>query len=370
MPRCPHVLRHPLRAAAWFVRTGFGIASLGVLLAVLAAVPVVNVLVLGYLLEAVGRVGRTRRLRDGFPLLGAAPRLGSIALGTWLVLMPVRLLANVAADAAVIDPGSRAARGWAVAKAVVAVLAAGHLLLALARGGSPGCFLRPLKNVLWLAGRLRDGSYWDQAGRSVRDFVVGLRIRHHFLLGLRGYVGSLIWLAVPTALLAFARRSAPGPVLVTVLGGLLLVPVLAWVPFLQARFASTDRFGALFELGAVREAAQRAPLSFFVAVLTTYALSLPLYLFTIAAPPRDALWFETLIFVAFIYPAKLVVGWAYGRGVHRADRAWFPLRWLGRVSTIAVLAVYVFVLFFTQLIGEQGKLVLFEHHALLLPSPF
>jgi hypothetical protein len=30
----------------------------------------------------------------------------------------------------------------------------------------------------------------------------------------------------------------------------------------------------------------------------------------------------------------------------------------------------VFLLFFTQFIGQHGKGVLFEHHALLLPVPF
>jgi hypothetical protein len=35
-----------------------------------------------------------------------------------------------------------------------------------------------------------------------------------------------------------------------------------------------------------------------------------------------------------------------------------------------LVAVYVFLLFFTQFIGQHGKGVLFEHHALLLPVPF
>jgi hypothetical protein len=37
---------------------------------------------------------------------------------------------------------------------------------------------------------------------------------------------------------------------------------------------------------------------------------------------------------------------------------------------LPLVGAYVFVLFFTQFVGEHGKGVLFEHHALLLPVPF
>ena len=37
---------------------------------------------------------------------------------------------------------------------------------------------------------------------------------------------------------------------------------------------------------------------------------------------------------------------------------------------VPLLALFVFLLFFTQFIGEHGKGVLFEHHAFLLPAPF
>ena len=90
----------------WLIKMLFGIASLILLLAVIAAIPVVNLLALGYLLEVEGRLARSGKLRDAFPLIGLAPRLGSIALGIWAWIVPLRLLANVAADARLIDPGS------------------------------------------------------------------------------------------------------------------------------------------------------------------------------------------------------------------------------------------------------------------------
>src|SRR5205807_1705985 len=59
-------------AAEWI----FGVVSLIVGLAVLAAVPVLNFLSLGYLLEAGGRIARTGRLRDGFIGVRQAARAG------------------------------------------------------------------------------------------------------------------------------------------------------------------------------------------------------------------------------------------------------------------------------------------------------
>src|SRR5690606_34693041 len=120
-------------------------------------------LALGYVLEVEGRIGRSGRLQDGFPLLNVAPRIGSIAIGLWLWLLPLRLLAGAASDAAIIDPGGVAAARLHTLVAVTWGLLSLHLCLALARGGSPGCFVRPLKNLRWLAGRLREGEYFAEA---------------------------------------------------------------------------------------------------------------------------------------------------------------------------------------------------------------
>ena len=50
----------------------------------LAAIPIVQFLSLGYLLEAGGRIARTGRFRDGFIGVRTAARVGSIVLGTWI----------------------------------------------------------------------------------------------------------------------------------------------------------------------------------------------------------------------------------------------------------------------------------------------
>ena len=97
--------RHPIRCSVWLVRAVFGIGSLVLLLAILAAIPIVNIVALGYLLEVEGRVARTGKIRNGFLLLDVAPRLGAIALGVYLWLLPLRLIAHARADAQIIDPG-------------------------------------------------------------------------------------------------------------------------------------------------------------------------------------------------------------------------------------------------------------------------
>lgn len=371
-PRFPNPFRHPLRATGWIIRCLFGLASLIFLLALIAAVPIVNFLALGYLLEVEGRLGRTGKFRNAFPLLGLAPRLGSIVLGIWLWVLPLRLISGAAADAALIDPGAPLhilLRSVTVFGAIGVTI---HICLALARGGSLGCFFRPLKNVLWLVRQLRSGDYFDTASKHIRLFLSRLRLKHHFSLGFRGFFGALGWLLIPTLFYSAARRSEGGPVLVTVLGGFLLVAAFAWVPFLQAHFAATNRFRAYLELGKVRELARHAPIAWLLAIIVVFVLALPLYLFKVVLPPSDAMWFITLVFIVSIYPARVVTGWAY----HRAVRKQREGRRSGMFTRIPVwllrtglLMFYTFIMFFTQFIGEEGKLELFQHHAFLLPWP-
>lgn len=370
LPAFPRPLRHPFLAVLWTIRVAFGIVSLIVLLAILAAIPIVNFVVLGYLLEAEGQLARTGKLRWAIPLLSIAPRLGAIVLGVWLWLLPLRLLGNAAADARLIDPtGGPAVRLQFFTNALAALLVI-HLCLALARGGSFGCFFRPLKNALWLLREFRRGGYFERAAEEIAAFVSGLRLRYHFWLGLRGFVGAFAWLFLPTVLFAAANKTEGAPILITVLGGLLLIPVFSWLPFLQARFAAQNRLRAMFELRAVRRLSCRAPLAWLLATAAVYVLALPLYLLKIVLLPQDAMWLATLVFIVSIYPARLLTGWAYGRALRKDRSAWFGMRWLCRIAAVPLLAAYVFLLFFTQFIGQHGKGVLFEHHAFLLPVPF
>jgi hypothetical protein len=371
LPAFPVPWRHPIRCLAWLMRATFGLASLVFMLSLLAAVPIVNFLTLGYLLEVEGRVARSGKLRDGFPLFKLAPRIGAIGLGVWLWLLPLRLLAGAAGDAQIIEPGSATANTLSIVLNVAWFLVTLHLCLALARGGSLGCFVRPLKNLLWLIRRLRDGDYMQTASRHVSEFVGRLRLKEHFLLGIKGFLGAFAWLLVPS-LLYFAPSKQEGlPVLITILGGITLAIVHAWVPFLQARLTAENRLSAAFELRKVRDLYRYAPLTWGITILLVYALALPLYLFKAFLLPPDALWTVAVLFIVTIYPTKLLLGWAYHRATSRKaedKRAAWWLRWLVRLGLITpAIAAYVFILYFTQFLGEAGKQELLRHHAFLLP---
>ncbi len=371
LPPFPIPWRNPILCVGWIIRTLFGLASLTLLLAVSAAVPLVNFWTLGYLLDVEGRVARSGKIRASFPLLGLAPRFGSIVLGTWLCLLPLRFLSSAAADAQLIDPHGATAGRWQTGSTLVIWLMTAHICFALARGGSLICFIRPIKNVRWLVARWRDHDYWNRAATAIGQFVGGLNARAYYSQGWRGFLGTLGWLFVPSALYVSLRApSKPGQVVVTLIGGFGLWLTLMWAPLIQARFAAENRLGAFLELRTAREMFRRSPFAWLLAIVLTYLLALPLYLFKALSPPDDAMWFITIIFIVTIFPSKVALGWAYGRSMKRTDRAWWPWRWLCKTLLLVLMAIYVFLLFLTPTIGEHGRRVIFEHHALLLPVPF
>jgi len=371
---CPNPWRQPFRAAYWLFELVFGLLSLFAFLAFLAAVPIVNFLALGYMLEAQGRVVRTGLLRSGFPLLPLAPRLGGIAAGIWCWWWVVRLLADAASDAALISPGSRTAEAWRVAVQIVVILVSIHICLAIGRGGRLRYFFWPTPlNGLWFWRRWNEGQYWQQAGDSVRSFLGALNIRYHFWLGLRGFIGAFAIVFFPTLVFSVLNdTSKPFQIILTLVGGAMLVVVLAWVPFLQAKFSAENRLMAMTSFKDVREQCRKAPIAFLLSTIVLYALSLPLYLFKLFEVPQDMRWMLTPLFIVSIYPAKLLIGWSYSwaGSARKTKRAWLVVRILCGLVRTALLAIYVFLLFFTPTVGAAGKAVLFQHHAILLPWPF
>lgn len=353
-------------AAEWC----FGLLSMLVILAVLSTVPILQFLSLGYLLEASGRIARSGRLRDGFVGIRQAARIGSIVLGTWLCLLPVRLVASLAYDAHLADPGGVLARRWGLAALVLTSLAVGHVVWAWMRGGKLRHFLWPAP--IKLVRRLWQGGLYAQARDATWDFAARLRLPHYFWLGVRGFAGGVAWLFVPLLLYAAATLlpEGPGPALLSLVGGVLLAMVLLYLPFLQAHFAAEQRMVALFDLATVRRQFRRAPIAFWFALLITLLFALPLYLLKIELVQREVAWIPSLVFVAFIWPARLLTGWAVGRARKREKPRLFLFRWLAWLAEFPVVAVYVFLIYFTQYVSWYGVWSLFEQHAFLLPAPF
>jgi hypothetical protein len=346
----------------WF----FGVATLIVGLAILAAIPVLQLASLGYLLEVAGRIARTGRLRDGFIGIRPAARVGGIVVGSWLMLLPVRFVASLAGSAELIDPGGTVARRWHIAATALAVLTLCHIILACARRGKLRYFFWPPGNLIWLVRRWRRGGYFQAARDAVWDFVVELRLPYYFYLGLRGFIGSLAWLIVPVTMIVIGRQVP----LVGFLGALALGIVVLYLPFLQVHFALMNRFSALFSVREVRGRFRRAPWAFAFAFLVTLAFALPLYLLRIEMIPREAAWLPSILFVVFIFPARILTGWAYARaGRRNTPRHWF-FRWTMRLAMLPIAAIYVIFVFFAQYTAWEGILSLYEQHAFLLPVPF
>ncbi len=347
----------------------FGAAVVTVGLSVLAALPLLQFLSLGYLLEAGGRVARTGRLRDGFIGVRLAARLGGIVLGCWLLLLPVRFVADLAHAAQIVDPDGRAVRGLRLGLFVLIGSTAVHMATVCARGGRLRYFLWPFNGV-WLFRRLLRGGYYTEARDAVWNTVLSLRLPYYFSLGFRGFLGALIWLFPPIGLLALGRLPVPFGPLVGFLGAIGLAIVLAHVPFLQMHLATTNRLTAAFELMPVRRLFRRAPWAFAFSFVITLLFALPLYLLKIEIVPREAAWLPSLVFVAFIYPARLLTGWAMGRALRRPTPPNWFFRWTGRLVFVPAASFYVFVVFFTQYTSWNGVWSLYEQHAFLLPVPF
>lgn len=365
----PKARFRPVRSLFSGVEWLFGLACVLVGLAFLSAVPILQFLCLGYLLEAGARVAKSGRVRDGFIGVRTAARIGGMVLGCWLFLLPVRFVSDLAYSATIIDPTGHAAQVWRRRLFVLMVFTLIHLIAACARGGKLRYFLWPL-NFVWLIRRLLRGGYYAEARDAVWQQVVDFRLRHYFTLGVRGFVAAVAWLVVPVSLIALGRAGTPLATLLGFVGALLLAIVLLYLPFLQLRVAIENRLSAAWDVGSVRRAYQRAPWAFVASLIATLLFALPLYLLKIEVVPREAAWLPGVVFMLFIFPARLLTGWAMGRAARRETRRHFVFRWTGRLPMLPVAALYVLIVFFSQYTSWNGVWSLYEQHAFLVPVPF
>lgn len=343
-----------------------GAVALVLGLAILSATPVLQLVSFGYLLESGGRVARTGRLRDAFIGVRRAARLGSMVIGGTLLFLPLQLVASWAASAQFVDPGGRMARQWRIGLLVLTVLTVLHAIAACARGGRLRDFAWPFGTPGWLVRQWRRGGTYQTARDEVWEFVRALRLPYYFRLGLLGFIGTLAWLVVPVTLIAVGRRIPP----LAFVGGVLLAVVSLALPFLQMQFAAETRFGALFEYGRVRERFGRAPWAFALAALVTLASALPLYLLKIEMIPRETAWLPSVLFLAFIVPARILTGWAYARSGRRDRPRHGFFRVTARLAMVPTGLIYALIVFFTQYTAWKGIWSLYEQHAFLLPVPF
>lgn len=346
----------------------FGFAALIILVAACSVIPVLNFLSLGYLLHVSGTVARTGRFRDAFIGVRKAAVFGSIAAGVWLVVWPARIISDYWKDAELISPGSPIARAWHIGLIIVTTITLLHIAWACVRGGKLWHFLwpQPLRLLRWLRSPDKIGGIQH----TITDYVISLRLPFYFWLGARGFAGALAWLIVPVGILmAASQLPVGGAVIVSFFGGLLLLLVAIHLPFMQANFAHSGRFRALFELREVRRQFVRAPLAFWLALLVTLLFAIPLYLLKIELTPQELAWLPSLLFVAFIFPARVLTGWALGRALRREQPCHWFARWLARFGILPVALAYVLAHYFIPFLASNGALGLLEQHAFLVPAP-
>lgn len=412
-------IRHPLRTVLWLINVWIGLGFLLVLLSLVAAIPVLSLLALGYLLAAEAAVARSGRLRDGFPLLAVSSRIGIIFVVSGLFLLPVWLLAGQT-EAHIVVTGRTASGGFLIGTRVLQVVIFLHLLLAIANGGAvnrfllpfnrvpawlvssrrriallvlgvilmliailaapalilviyiPCLLLVPVRNIMSLWRGIRTGEYQKSVDFWTARLLDITRPVEHFWLALKAAAGAVAWLAVPTFLLSLSTIPFENPApaaLSSLLGGILLIPVAAWLPLLQAHQVTTGRFGAIFKVRVARTIIRRVPIRWALATILLYALAIPMYFTKIRLPADDAMWLITPVFILLTYPTRIIMGWVYASAAQREQSAWFATRWAARLFMIPVLGFYGLILFITPFISEAGRIAMFENHAFLLPIP-
>jgi hypothetical protein len=335
-------------------------------LSILAALPVAQFLSLGYFLESSARVAQTGRLRDGLFGVRRAARTGGILLGALISLLPLWLAGSYCSSAELIDPGGSVARTWRVILAVVTIITFVQIISACARGGRLRHFLWPIGMPFWLVRKVRSGGLYTGARDGFWEFIASFRLPHYFRLGLVGFLGTMAWLVVPATLIAASGRFP----LLGFLGAFVLAFVAPSLPFLQVRYAVEGRTSALFSLRPIRERFRRAPWAFAFALMVLLLASVPLYLLKVEMIPREAVWLPSVVFVVFLAPAHVLVGWAYARSWRRYRPRHWTVRALGRLAIIPVALFYVLVVVLAQYTSWGGIGSLYEQHAFLLPVPF
>lgn len=359
--------RRGARAAFYaFGEACCGVVALVVGLAVLATAPLLQIASLGYLLESSARVARSGRLREGFWGIRQAARVGGAVGVVWLMLLLPRYLASLWSDALLIDPRSDASRGLGVATLLASLWVVWHASAAVWRGGRFWHFLWP-RPIGFIVEASRRGEAWGRLKRAFAQ-VSGREIAGVFAQGVRGALVAICWLLIPTALLARGAEE-PGAALV----GIALLGVVAlYLPILQVRAAATRKFRQGFNLVAVWRDARRAPIAHLIATVATLALSVPLYLLKIEQPLPELYWLPNVVFVAAVWPSRLIAGWAAGRALGlRGGWVRAGVRWFSLLALLAPIGlVYAAIVFLTQYAAWYGADSLLQQHAFLLPAPF
>jgi len=346
----------------------FGLISMITILAVLAVIPILNLISLGYLIQMGANVSKHGRWREGFAGVKNAAIFGRIALGAWLCLWPCKFLLELKMAAELTDPNGDRVKLFGTLFTLLLFLAVLHIFWASLRGGKLRHFIWPAPLKLWRW--LKQTHQFGPILANIKTTCLDIPLKSLFWLGLRAFVGALIWLALPIGLIIFASFLPPKGLFLSLPAGFALMWVILHLPFLQLQLARENRFKAMFEIKPIRENFKRAPLTSWFALFITLLFALPLYLLKIELAPKEVAWLPSLIFVMFIFPARLLVGWAlYRAQIHQQYSHWI-FRWMSKFATLPILVAYIILIYITQYLSWYGSYSLLEQHAFLVPAPW
>jgi hypothetical protein len=162
--------------------------------------------------------------------------------------------------------------------------------------------------------------------------------------------------------------------LLGLLGALLMTRAIQYLPTLHTTMAlqksiadKTDRrwlYGIL-DRSVARGVFRKVPITYSVANILFLALALPLYFLRIESIPSELWFLLSILFVLWMFPAKLVIGWMIRRSRNKTKDAWWPLRWIAWISHLAAIGIYVGFLYLGKFALWEGGASLFFQHAFL-----
>ncbi len=345
-----------------------------VLLAVVAAIPLVQLASLGYLMNSAANLAKRRPWSSVLPGYRRAGQIGLFLLLAGLFWLPVWLVTDLSYSAQLLQPGSSTAGWWRLGAFVVTLAWVTHVGWAAIRGGRAWHFIWPAPMRFFQ--EVIKARTWSLASEHLADLITSLHFPRLWWLGARAALGALLWTAIPVSLMIIGERAFELQFsgLVGFVGAVSMTFVALYLPFLQVQMAAANRFAAMFELTAIRRRFLYAPWAHALSLMVLCLLSIPLYLLRIEATPAELVWAPSLVFVCFMLPAKLLLGAAmgYASGRQSSDRPkirhWL-VRWPARVVALASVLVYVGALYLAQLVAGQGAYVMYFQHAFLVPAP-
>ncbi|MEK0424218.1 MAG: hypothetical protein RJB11_309 [Planctomycetota bacterium] len=354
-------------------------------LSIAATIPVVQFASLGYMLECSARVARGDRLKDCFPGVALAGNMFRCALAMLLTWLPIWLITDWAYSSELIQPSSNAALSLRIVARILSLLWVLWVVWAIASGGRWRNFLVP-RPIRFLRAILSK-AFWLDIEDQWWSFLNRLELWHLIKLGFQASLGAWIWLAIPALLILISLGAAPevksdqqgGLALLGLLGALLMTRAIQYLPTLQTTMAlqksiadKTDRrwlYGIL-DRTVARGVFRKVPITYSIANILFLALALPLYFLRIESIPSELWFLLSILFVLWMFPAKLVIGWMIRRSRNKTNDAWWPLRWIAWIAQVAAIGIYVGFLYLGKFALWEGGASLFFQHAFLPPVPF